>query len=209
MKGQVDIVSIIIITGVIIALIGTVYSWSVPLVNKGQADTIFRTATSFVRSLDSEVTRVANSGGEVSLDINPPGGLVRVIPAGSPDPLENTIIFELPVSQPLAFDTADTYISEVTFAETSGGTGTFGSSSPGIIKFRVVPLGSQWKAVYEIHYRTLEDKNTNKEYKITLNQGGEGVASGRSRINLRLEGTTTAVVSGIIISTTNIIVTVV
>lgn len=195
MRAQTSVISIIIITGIIISLVGVVYSWAGPLREKGLADTTFRSASAFVLSLNDKLVDVANSGGEFSADLNPPGGFVRVIPYDPADDTKNSIIFEIPISQQLAFSDEETFLGGTTFSDTGGNTGEFGSS-PSIIKLKVQPEGSQWKAIYTITFRKLVDKSTNKEYLIALNEGLTEI-TGTRKITARLQNTATATTAGV------------
>ena len=93
MKGAVNVISIILISGIIITLVGASYMWSVPLLQKQQDSTIFQTGRSFVLSLNEKIIDIANSGsGEESIEI--PMGIVRVVSHDAYDLENNSIFFE-------------------------------------------------------------------------------------------------------------------
>ena len=187
MKGQVTVVTIVLISGILIALIGVAYAWGIPLINKGQANTIFQSATVFVKGLNDKAVGIANTGGEASFEISPPG-LVRVLPFNETDPNDpnsNSIIYEVFVTQPLALNNSPTYIGGVTFKDIINQTGTFGEAPPSIISFRIEPMGTQWLAIYEIHFRVLKDTTNNKEYIIALNMETAQEVSGLDKISVR------------------------
>jgi len=73
LKGQSDIISIVLIIIIAIGLVSTAYTWGIPLIQK-QQDTalVVRVANFFsndnVNSLQKKIVSVATNGGEESQD---------------------------------------------------------------------------------------------------------------------------------------------
>jgi len=184
MRGQTNIISIIIIAGIIVALVGVAYSWSIPLLSKGEAQTTFQTATDFILALNKQIVDIANSGGgEGSLDI--PLGQVQIIPFGSNDPRNNSIIYQFTVPQPLALNSSKTYIGGASYVDIANPTkGIFGESTPTIVSLEVNPQGTAYVATVQIVFRELVSKSPAiKGREIVLNQNTPNqILTGKSKI---------------------------
>jgi len=192
MKGAVNVISIILISGIIITLVGASYMWSVPLLQKQQDSTIFQTGRSFVLSLNEKIIDIANSGsGEESIEI--PMGIVRVVSHDAYDLENNSIFFEVPLAQSLAFSSSKTYLGGVSFLDTTNNTaGVFGESSPSIISMQITALGKGHLASFQILFRELVTKTKPvKKFKISLNKGSEKIMSGESAVTIGFGGTST------------------
>jgi len=178
MKGQISAVSIVMISGVVMSLMGAAYFWGVPLIDKQSSGVVFETASTFVLTLNKKIISVANAGGgEDSMEI--PSGNIIV------DADSDSIVYEVIISQPLALNNSEVYLGGATFNDVLNSTGTFGEASPSIITFKMEPLGTQYKGIFNITFRPLEDPpNT---YKITLSSIGS--QTGTSRINWRFDKT--------------------
>jgi len=72
-KGAIQPLSAVMITLIMIGIIGSVYFWGVPLINKRQDITTLRNAERFMRGLDTSIKNVANQGGRDSISMNVPG----------------------------------------------------------------------------------------------------------------------------------------
>ncbi|MFC2142771.1 hypothetical protein ACFLQN_00020 [Candidatus Aenigmatarchaeota archaeon] len=75
MKGQQDVLSTILISGILIAVVGSVYFWGVPLIEKNQDISILQNSEDFMNSLNSKIKFIANNGGKDQLRITIPGTL--------------------------------------------------------------------------------------------------------------------------------------
>ena len=72
MKGAVEPLSIIIMTGILISLIGTVYFWGLPLIQKHEDISIIRNAETFMINLENKIKSVVNVGGSDSIELTVP-----------------------------------------------------------------------------------------------------------------------------------------
>lgn len=191
MKAQVSVVSVVLISGIVIALVGTAYMWGLPIIEKRSVVTEFQTAQGFVFSLNDLVVNMANSGaGRESLDI--PHGMARVIPSGSSDPDNNSIIFEFDVNQPMIFNQTPVYLGGATFEDVISEEGTYGISSPGVISMTSRRGPSGYIMMIKLHFRELETKTVpRKGYKILLNPGATTAVSGTSEMTISFVKTET------------------
>src|SRR3989338_6960866 len=73
MKGQQEALSAILISGILIGVVGSVYFWGVPLIQKNKDISILESSEAFVRGLDVKIKSVANNGGRDQMSIPVPG----------------------------------------------------------------------------------------------------------------------------------------
>jgi flagellin-like protein len=180
-KAQTEVISIVLLTGIIISLVGAAYMWGIPLINKRTAVTDFLAAEDFVVKLDQKIVEIANAGsGEAALDI--PNGLIRVIDYDSILPDKNSIILEKIVKQPLILSN-----SVVLKTNVLGENGTYGEAEPRIINLSSESYGSDYRLIFTLHYRELDtSKEPLKGYLITLKTGE---IAGTSRVVVSYDGT--------------------
>lgn len=168
-KAQAEVITIVLITGIVISLVGTAYMWGMPLISKRTSVTEFLSAEDFVTKLNDKIVEIANSGsGQASINIQK--GLIRIkeYDQSNPrNPENNSIIFELPVGQPLAMGT-----SVVLKTNVLGENATYGEAEPRIINMSSVSSGSSNKLVFTLHFRELDTRNQPlKGYLIAVEQG--------------------------------------
>lgn len=162
MKAQTQALSVVLIAGIVIAMIGLAYAWGMPLIQKRTTITEFSTAQNFILNLDSKITEIANSGaGEFRLDI--PNGFVRAIDYHASDPDNNSIILEFITAQPMIMNASKVLLKTSSFGEVA----TYGESEPRVITMSGESFGTGYKIQIRLHYRELDTET--KGYKIALN----------------------------------------
>jgi hypothetical protein len=182
-KAQAEVVTIILITGIVISLVGTAYMWGMPLISKRTAVTDFLTSEDFVTRLSDKIVEIANSGsGEASLTM--PKGTMRIVnynPGNPRDPESNSIIFEVPVSQPLAMGS-----SVVLKTSVLGENAIYGEAEPRVINLSSAS-SNQNKLVFTLHFRELDSMaQPPKGYIIAVRQGA---VAGASHVVMSYDGT--------------------
>ncbi|MBI4182038.1 MAG: hypothetical protein HY520_03670 [Candidatus Aenigmarchaeota archaeon] len=189
MRGQTDVIAIILISGVIIALVGAAYLWGVPLINKQSTATAFEAASALVLDLNDQLIDTANAGGgEGSLSM--PFGGMTVVPY---DPLTgegNYLLYEVTLSQPLALEGTEIYLGGATYADLGSGVGQFGEAAPSVITFTMEPLGTQYKGIFKIFFRTLEDKPNTYRIMLDTQPGsplGQASVTGTATVSWRFD----------------------
>lgn len=75
MKGQHEALSAILITGILIGVVGSVYFWGMPLIEKNKDISILKNAEEFMKNLNEKIKYVANHGGRDQIEITVPGVL--------------------------------------------------------------------------------------------------------------------------------------
>lgn len=73
MKGVAEALSAVIMTGVLIGVVGSIYFWGLPLIQKNKDISTLYSAERFMNELSAKITDVANSPGRQKLTINVPG----------------------------------------------------------------------------------------------------------------------------------------
>jgi hypothetical protein len=181
-KAQVQPITMIIIAGIAVGLVGLAYGFGMPLIEKGSTINDYDLAFDFIKRLDNKITSVANSmAGEESIDI--PKGLVTLVPYDAEDPDNNTIILEFVVPQPLVVD-GDLYLDTRILGEVAA----YGFAEP-----RTIQLSGEWLETrrnvlrFKLHYRELDtDVEPEKGYKIMLN---DLTSTGTRRVVISFDST--------------------
>lgn len=70
MKGQQEILTPLLFTGILIAVVGSVYFWGVPLIQKNQDITVLHKAEDFMKTLNEKIIKVANTEGSEKITIS-------------------------------------------------------------------------------------------------------------------------------------------
>ncbi len=73
MKGQTQAVSLVLISGILIGVVSSVYFWGVPLIQKNRDISILENSEQLMRALNEKIKSVANNGGRDTLTITGPG----------------------------------------------------------------------------------------------------------------------------------------
>lgn len=172
LKVQTEVITIVLISGIVIALVGAAYMWGAPLISKRTAITDFLSAEDFVVKLNDKIVEIANSGSGVAA-FSVPKGLVRVVQGynsdGSPfiDDDNNSIILEVLVKQPLAMGNTVVLKTNVL-----GEYAAYGEAEPRIITMTSQPYSPDYRLKFKLHYRELDTKNPPYNgYKIAIENG--------------------------------------
>jgi len=186
-KAQVQAISMVLMAGVVLALVGTAYMWGMPLIEKRTTATDVSTAESFILELDRQIVDIARNGGGKSVVIpGIAGASVKVNQSG------NEIFFRFIASQAMlgmGEDSASIPIETYDMEPV----GSYGGS-PRIITLEGEPVDSgQYLMTLRLKYRSLETQNDPlKGYMIVVKDGGNLAGGGASsRINIAYIGSTT------------------
>jgi hypothetical protein len=178
-KAQTEAITLVMISGIIIALVGVAYMWGKPMIDKRSVITEFTSAVRFMEDLDKKIVDMAGScsfAGACEDSLVLPGpGLITL------NDTSNTIIYTIRVNQPLItkgevlFNTADNN-SFARYGETPGVISLKGESvQPGI-----------YALIFSLRYRELDSDEPWKGYKIQLLKSGR--TDGNSKIMFSYEG---------------------
>lgn len=73
MKGQQQALSAILISGILIGVVGSVYFWGVPLIEKNKDVALLESGERFIKQLNEKIKFVANNGGRDQMVVAFPG----------------------------------------------------------------------------------------------------------------------------------------
>jgi hypothetical protein len=100
MKGLTNVISIVIIAGMVIAMIGAAYVWAVPMIEKRMTVNDYTTIENFFIELNQRIVDIANSGsGQATVPI--PKGIISVRGYSLSGINNNSITLDFTVSQPI------------------------------------------------------------------------------------------------------------
>ena len=87
--GQTEAISMVLVSGIVISLVGAAYFWGMPMIDKRSAATEFTSAANMMDSINEKIISIASSGGgSVELDLSKP---LTLVPYGAMG-VENNII---------------------------------------------------------------------------------------------------------------------
>jgi hypothetical protein len=183
-KAQAEIITIVLISGIVISLVGVAYMWGIPLISKRTALTEFLAAEDFVVKLNDKIVDIANSGsGEATLTI--PKGRIRVIACDTSDPRnpdKNSLVLETIVNQPLVLGN-----SVILKTNVLGENATYGEAEPRVINLSSQTFGSEYKLIFTLHFRELDTRN--QPFRGYLIAVQEGAVTGTSQVTVSYAGT--------------------
>ena len=183
MKGQPQIISIIIIMGIIVLLIGATYFWGKPLIDKRVIITQAATIREFMGKLDEKIVTMARSCTgfcDESLTI-PPGSYIKAYRNDSLTDDNNSVVLEFAIGYPMMGNGTVPLNTNVL-----GEVAPYGETN-GVITMRQILEGSQYKLIFKIHYRELDTRTIPIEgYKILLEPE---VMTGHQKISISFGGT--------------------
>lgn len=177
------VISFVMVVGIGIALVSAAYVWGSAILEKRSSIIEFETAKNFMLNLQEEIVRLADEqSGEVALNI--PVGSMSV----DDDTSGNNINLVFTIPQAIALEGSTVYLGVTTYSDITNEVGTFGESSPGVLKMTTQRGISGQDVVLQLHFRPL--KAGNREFRISLDTGG-GAGSGSGRIIASYDRTVT------------------
>jgi len=185
-KGQGEVISLILIAGIVIGLVGTAYLWGAPLIEKRSTVIDVDLAKDFLYRLDSEIIEIANRGsGETTIDI--PKGLLAVVPGDAADKDNNSVILEIIVGQQMLFPGTIVYLGD-----TRDEVGIYGEADPSILTMKGESFNQDNRILLKSHYRELDTVQASplRGFRIVVNEG-MGTVKGNSKVTVSFERTET------------------
>jgi hypothetical protein len=168
MRGQAQLISIVLIIGTIVALTGATYFWGKPLIDKRVMITELATLQEFMKRLDEKIVDMARTCTglcDESLSI-PPGSYIMVYRHDDTNPDNNSIVLQFTVNYKMMGNETvplNTNILEevAPYGETNG-----------VLTMTQSLKGQQYIITFKLHYRELDTTALPKEgYKIILDPG--------------------------------------
>ena len=200
MKGQTEVLSAVLLSGILIGVVGSVYFWGIPLIQKNKDNALLESSETFMTTLDEKIKFVANNGGRDKVVINVPS-IVRfdgqslelsletegtIYAVDAPIQLGRTSSSNLkwctPNTQP-ACDPPSPY-------------GSWGIDDPVLFTVKSTEISqNSYTTYYTLDYIELRNDNTLRDYKIELT--GSGTSGGFEKtIVIENQGDSTTVRNG-------------
>jgi len=185
-KAQTQAITLVLISGIIIALTGTAFFWGKPLVEKRAMIGRFQSSIDFMKNLNDKIKQMARTCKEAgaceeSLDLPVPGLIYLNVS-------DNSIIYEYVINQKIIGEGTEIPVNTGNVDEiTSTG------EEPGIVFLSGIYKNNAHYIKLKLHYRTLYDEKMDKEFLIKLT-GNEGAGNNRVTVVYRgidIEGKTT------------------
>ena len=178
------------VTAVIIALLGSAYFWGKPIIDKRTTIVEFTTGKDFILQLDRKIIDITNAGGgsfELDIPSNLRGASLKIFSVNVSNPLNNSIVFEFFVSQPILDIVRNN--TNLIPVETSNleEVGVYGQDDPRTINLQGQAKGSDSILTFILHYRELDTQTVPQEgFKIGLKAPGD-IFFGKRRIIVTYE----------------------
>ncbi len=165
-KGQQQAVSAVLITGILIGVVASVYFWGVPIIQKSQERHTLQTAEDLMVGMNSKIKTIANSGGKDSIAIDVPA-IVRF----------DGRILSLTMKTKGTIYSSGAWLSLTRSGCDASMPGLWGSDPPEVLCVKSEPLGAvSYETTFSLSYRELQQPE--KSYKIELSGSVQSGGSG-------------------------------
>jgi len=91
LKGQHEVITTLLITGVLIGVVGSILFWGMPLIQKSKDASVLESSEEFMKTLSSKIKFIANNGGRDQLVITIPG-TIKFLPNDPAGPRVQLIV---------------------------------------------------------------------------------------------------------------------
>lgn len=162
-KGQTQLVTAILLTGILIALVTIAYFWGIPLIEKQKDSVRVDNMESLFLELDDKIQSVAKNGGKENIEGYEVMGTMRFLGDGINDNI--TASFE--TSGGIIATGTDIYLAG------SGAENPPVGSEPGVVKVYAEKAGKKYDINMKLYYRNLT--TAEDIYKIDLEAVGRRV----------------------------------
>ncbi len=185
MKGQVQVVSAILLVGILAAGIASAYLWGVPLLQKNQDVNGINIAISSLKELANEIETVSINKGSRTVEFKVDGFLRLDTENNSINYITNSKAAYVATTDWVALNEDDT---QGTFILPEG-YGLLGEDRPGVLLAKARLITNQYQNEFRLEFRELEDVNSNKGQIISLEAVGDTEKTGgKYRIVIKYEG---------------------
>ncbi|HLD49261.1 MAG TPA: hypothetical protein VJB11_02760 [archaeon] len=165
MKGAMEAISVVLVTGVLIGVVGSIYFWGLPLIEKNKDISILENSEFFIKNLNDEIKNIANSGGIVNKKIT--------VPATVSFDGEN-ITLEVETGGTIYAKGAEIPLGR-NFCTMKNG--IWGVDNPEILCVKSIEIDDRFFTTYTLKYIMLESEE--KNYKIQLDDSPQSGGSDR------------------------------
>ena len=181
-EGQTNVVSAVIITGLLAGAILTVYSWGMPMLQKqkdiNQVDDALENVKSIAKNIETVATKEGSRYSTIQVD-----GFLEI------NASSNSIIYTTKSSK--AYVATDKWVTlrENDMRGIPGikpdEYGIKGRDKPGVIIAKAKKAGNNYITVFKLFFRELIDTNSRRGYQIDLKADGpDSVSSGSHKVKV-------------------------
>jgi hypothetical protein len=170
-KGQSQVVSAVILGGILVVGISSAYTWAVPILEKNQDVDQLRSSINTMEDLEQTVQRVSTRGGSETLEMQTGGGLFVI------DPSRNVINYT--IGSQAAYVSTDSWVPlnendmlGIRIAGNGDSTGIATQDRPGVVVGRAIQQGDNDRNVFHLQFRELQDLNSDTGFLINLTATG-------------------------------------
>lgn len=174
MKG-VEAFSAILVTGIMLTIVSSVYFWGLPLIEKNKDISTLENSESWIRELNDRIKYVANHGGRDRLRVTVPG-TIKV------STLSNSITLETKTKGSIYAVGAKIPLSKNVCA---GFSGTWGIDEPSTICVEPQQVEDHYLHKYELQFLTLQGIVQNYRLELT---GKNAIGTEQSTIVMESKG---------------------
>lgn len=163
-KGQAQIVTAVLLTGIIITLVAVAYIWGVPMIEKQKGNVKTERMESFMKDLNEKIQDIAKHGGTENVKVNLVGRLSLV------DNGWNDLVR-------LEFETRQNLYAEMknkVLVGENNETSLPMGSPPGVLQVTSEKINDKYRIRFELFFRELLGQTNS--YKVDL------ISSGRSQV---------------------------
>lgn len=184
LKGQSDIISIVLIIIIAIGLVSTAYTWGIPLIQKQQDTSLVERIASYfgndnVNSIQKKIVSVATNGGEESFSEDA-SGFWQLTPNSSSSVFNNSLSFTVFSRVSNIAVGSWTSLNGVSCPASAGNVG----EDPYALCARADPIGNGFNVTYLVQFRPLY--SSTQGYEIFLLQHASGLNSSVAKV-LRIQ----------------------
>ncbi len=170
-KGQQEALSAVLISGILIGVVGSVYFWGIPLVQKNKDNSLLETAETFMQEVDNKIKFVANNGGRDQIVVNLPG-IIR-FDGGS---IELSIATEgtiYAVDSPIPLGRTSSSNLKLDPLNATTRYGVWGSDDPVLYTVKSSKYSeNSYETDYTLEYVQLRNDKTTRDFMIELDGSG-------------------------------------
>ncbi len=171
MRGQANVLSVLIIILIATAALATVLPWTYNMVQKKKDLKTVDDVYNFFQTLDASIRNIAQNGGEESLQLKV-SGKMEVFPDSAFSEYNNSIIFTTESKVSLIAEGDWIPLNTPNMNKTA----TLGVDSPSVIFGKAEKSGDKITIRYKLWYRELND-TSGRLYKIVLNTSNNNIIS--------------------------------
>lgn len=181
-KGQSQVVSAVILGGILVVGISSAYTWAVPILEKNQDVDQLRSSIDSLRDLEQTIERVSTRGGSETIEMQTAGGILVV------NPSNNAINYTIGSRAAYVSTSSWVPLNEndmlgVRLVGNGDSTGIATQDKAGVLVGRAMQQGDTYRNVFHLQFRELQSLNADTGYLINLTRSGNLQASeGTARI---------------------------